>query len=118
MIECKIIISYVSFSGAEVLTIAGLLRTGKMTRDYRQPLTKGPILKGDEVIPINSWCQWCRTECYKAFEGKVLMIVGLNNALHASEKYNLEWMTDRMASNQVKIKINRCISLDRKIVLI
>ena len=46
------------------------------------------------------------------------MIVGLNNALHASEKYNLEWMTDRMASNQVKIKINRCISLDRKIVLI
>ena len=75
-----------------------------MTRDYRQPAVKNPILSGQQVVPINSWCQWCRTECHKNFEGTILVVAGLNNSLHASEDHNLQWHEDRYISNQVVIQ--------------
>ena len=57
------------------------LRYGRAARNVRER-----ILSGRDTIPVTHWCSNCKSECLQNFEGRVVFVVGLNNAMHAAEE--------------------------------
>ena len=43
-------------------------------------------MSGRYIIPTDKWCTNCNSECLTEYEGRVVLAIGLNNALHGGEE--------------------------------
>ena len=70
-----------------LMEMADVLRSGRLerNRNLRNRFTRERILSGRDTIPIVHWCTNCKSECLQNFEGRILFVLGLNNALHGGE---------------------------------
>ena len=95
----------VAYGGAEILELITILKAGGLVKsmDLRQHVTRERILNGRDEIPTVRWCRLCKDECFDQFKGKILINIGLNNAIHAADvpyvQVNAE---NRMVSVQVR----------------
>ena len=94
----------VAYGGAEILELVMILKAGGLVKniDLKDPTTRERVLNGRDEIPTVRWCRLCKNECFDQFTGKVLINIGLNNAIHAADiPYVQENAQGRMVSVQV-----------------
>ena len=99
-----------AYGGAEILELIMILRAGGLVKnlDLRDHMTRERILNGRDEIPTVRWCRLCKNECFDQFNGKILVNIGLNNAIHAADiPYLQENNQGRMESVQVSIITRR-----------
>ena len=48
------------------------------------------VLSGQVKIPVKINCDECGGDCYGEFKGKILFIIGLNNAIKAGQYPNIK----------------------------
>ena len=67
--------------------MADILRSGGLDRrrDLRDRIVRERILSGRDTIPITHWCTNCKSECLQDFEGRIIFVLGLNNAMHGGD---------------------------------
>ena len=71
-----------------MLELADIIRSGGLSRnrDLRNRYVREQVLSGRYIIPTTRWCTNCKSECLREFEGRVILAIGLNNALHGGEE--------------------------------
>ena len=95
-----------AFGGAEILELCMILRAGGLVKDIKlnEHWVRERILNRRDDIPTVRWCKLCKGECYDRFDGKILVNIGLNNAIHAADwPYVQENEHGRMENAQVKL---------------
>ena len=79
-------------SGYEILELAAIIRAGAAShrRNFRSLSYTNKVLDGIETVPIVKKCFSCKTNCYEEFDGKVLVVIGVNNSLKAGDVPHVE----------------------------
>ena len=76
-----------AYGGAEILELCMVMRSGGLVKDIdlNEHRVRERILNRRDDMPIARWCKQCRDECFEKFDGKILINIGLNNAIHAAD---------------------------------
>lgn len=76
------------FGGMDILEAICLLQAGKISRDC--DISKGKIRNrfqtGKDEFPTIRFCKHCYSDCMSAFEGDLILVLGLNNSLKADRE--------------------------------
>ena len=80
-----------------MLEFAALIRSGKTTYDFnfQDSEERKRILDGDDEVTISKWCNECKSDCCSNFNGRILLVIGLNNSRHASMLPLIEYNYER-----------------------
>ena len=89
--------------------MADLLRSGALDRrrDIRNRIVRERILSGRDKIPVTHWCTNCQSECLQEFEGRIVFVLGLNNAMHAAEDPFITFDTPTHEPENVQVIFSR-----------
>ncbi|CAG5099475.1 Oidioi.mRNA.OKI2018_I69.XSR.g16540.t2.cds [Oikopleura dioica] len=82
-----------SFSGCDILELIYILRTGALKDQFTN---ENPFAKRSNrerfdngikknMMPLSNFCPCCESNCMKKFTGRLIIGIGLNNALKVSE---------------------------------
>ena len=98
-------------SGIITLELADIIRSGGLSRgrDLRNRVTRERVIAGRDVIPTIRWCTNCNSECLQDYEGRVILAIGLNNALHGGEEPFVRFDLGNHEPQNAQVKILKII---------